>query len=332
MIDAQTASELVAKFQEQRILIVGDLILDRYVSGAVNRISPEAPVPIVRVTGEYARPGGAANVASNVRSLGGRVVVAGIVGGDRQGEELTSALASRGICTDGVLVSKGMHTTVKTRIVAEHQQVVRVDREDSGEFSGDVLREFRDRVAGLMDGVTGVIIEDYGKGVVSQDVVDAVCAAAREADVPVGLDPKDGHDLDIRGVTLATPNYMEACDAVGRHPEGPRGEPDSGDVVVTVGQELLAKWQCKMLLLTLGPQGMCLICEGREPARILAVAREVYDVSGAGDTVIASAMLSLVAGAGRTAAATLANFAAGVVVGKLGTATCSAEELLAAVG
>jgi len=331
MLSRAEAEGVVERFPEQRILVVGDLMLDRYVSGSVSRLSPEAPVPVVHVTRDHALPGGAANVALNIRALGAEASVAGILGTDSRGDELLDLLAAARIGTEGVLRFEGVQTPVKTRVVAGRQQVVRVDREDPPEATQPAMARLGARLDALIGGVQGVIIEDYGKGSVAQPVVDAVLKRAQAEGVRVGLDPKDNHDLRMNGIALATPNYAEACAAAGLVPTelGPR--PLQESALANAGPLLRAKWGTELLLITLGPHGMYLLGPDGTPRVIPTRAREVFDVSGAGDTVIGCALLALASGAGHEAAAVLANYAAGVVVGKLGTATCSPAELLAAI-
>jgi len=278
---------------------------------------------------EQARPGGASNVAANIRSLGGQVVMAGLVGNDAAGRELTAVLAAQGIEADGVLRATNMRTTVKMRILAERQQVVRVDYENPEVMDRTLQEKLARRVAELVPHVDGVIIEDYGKGVVSQPVIDALLRQARGSHVRVGLDPKDNRDLRFSALALATPNFMEACVAAGLPQVAIGDEPLKNPTLVEAGAILMERWQCAVLIITLGAHGMYLVSRTEQPLHIPTVAREVFDVSGAGDTVIATAMLAMVAGGDDRLAAGLANVAAGVVVAKVGTATCSAAELLA---
>ncbi|MCE9614190.1 MAG: hypothetical protein K8T26_07930 [Lentisphaerae bacterium] len=320
---------LIESFRTRRILVVGDVMLDRYVSGSVARISPEAPVPVVLVTRDQSRPGGAANVAANIRSLGGAAMMAGLIGEDAAAGDLKRVLADRGIATDGLVSDPRMHTTVKMRILAERQQVVRVDYENPDVVDESLVARLCRRIAEVVPQVDGVIVEDYSKGVVRQAVVDAIMQATRGTRILVGLDPKDNRDLSFPALTLATPNYSEACVAAGL-PYKPLGdEPLKNPVLIKAGEILMAKWNCTLLVITLGPHGMYLLSRTEPPLHIPTVAREVFDVSGAGDTVIATAMLALASGAGNRLAATVANVAAGVVVAKVGTATCSADELMA---
>ena len=328
ILNRADAEKLIAGFKDTRILVVGDLMLDRYIFGSVNRISPEAPVPVVHVVSEESRPGGASNVSLNIASLGGISMVAGIAGADKAGEDLLNALTGSGIETGGVVCSPGLQTTVKTRIVADRQQVARVDHEDGVELYADRIEELCGLIPGLVGKSGAVIIEDYGKGVICQDVVDTVLSAAKEQGKPVGFDPKDNHKLDIPWLTLATPNYREACLATGQ-PELPLCEsPETGEGLTTAANRLSKQWNSEFLMITLGPHGMYLRPRDGHPSVQPTLAKEVFDVSGAGDTVIAVAMMAVSAGAGYEEAASLANHAAGVVVGKVGTATCSPDELL----
>jgi len=332
MIRVEQAKTILKSFAGKRVLVVGDLMLDRYVIGVVNRISPEAPVPVVLVTSERGLTGGAANVALNIQSLGGRAVVAGVVGKDRAADELLASLTSSGIQSDGILTYDSVQTTVKTRVMADRQQIVRVDREDALEPSSDVLTDLCKRIAGLIGSVDGVIIEDYGKGVISQGVVDTVMSSCQGSRIPVGFDPKENETLRMTGITLATPNYKEACTAAGLKESIIREDPESDEILKAAGEILMRKWDPSLLIITLGAHGMYLVTKTESPRVIPTLAREVFDVSGAGDTVIASAFLSLVGGASYDEAASLANYAAGVVVGKLGTASCTPKELIEYIG
>ena len=328
-INRARASELLKACHGKKILVVGDLMLDRYILGAVNRISPEAPVPVVHVHTEKAVPGGASNVALNIGSLHGRGGVAGVIGDDADGRELSALLTSRGVSTGAALLDPGVRTTVKTRVIAERQQIVRIDWEDAFHYAPDTLARFRQRLINEIAEADGVIIEDYGKGVIVQEVVDTVVQAAAARKIPVGLDPKENHILDVAGITLATPNRKEAFNGAGIAETRPAADPLSDEPLLNVGEILLEKWRPELLAITLGAQGMLLLERGKDPLVVPTRAREVFDVSGAGDTVIATCVLARAAGATFVEAAEIANYAAGVVVGKLGTATCTADELLA---
>jgi D-beta-D-heptose 7-phosphate kinase/D-beta-D-heptose 1-phosphate adenosyltransferase len=278
---------VLSRFGKTRILVVGDLMLDEFLWGKVSRISPEAPVPVVWVQSESFMPGGAANVASNIRALGGQVIVAGVVGDDRWGEALLSELAARQIDTSAVL-KVARPTTVKSRVIAHHQQVVRVDRE----------------------------------GVIVPALLEELVPAARKRDIIITVDPKEDHFELYRGVTALTPNRSEAGGAIGR-------ELESDLDVQRAGRDIVRRLRCDGLLITLGEDGMWLFEAGGREVRIQTVAQEVFDVAGAGDTVIATFTLALASGAAMDLAAKLANQAAGVVVGKLGVAVVSPEELRA---
>lgn len=321
---------LIKAFGRRRLLVVGDLMLDRYVSGTAGRLSPEAPVPVVQVTREEARPGGAANVAANIRSLGGQVLMAGVVGRDAAGLELSAILRAQGVGPAAVITDPRVRTTVKTRVLAERQQVVRIDHETLEGLPAATIAALCRRLRRVVPTVDGVIIEDYAKGVVCQPVIDAILSAAPSRSILIGLDPKDNRALTFGRLSLATPNFAEACAAAGL-PHRPLGEGDPcrHPVLVQAGEILSRRWNCDLLIITLGSHGMYLVAPGEPPRHIPTEAREVFDVSGAGDTVIATAMLALAAGANHRLAATLANVAAGVVVGKVGTATCTANELRA---
>lgn len=328
----ERARLLMESFRRQRILVVGDLMLDKYIHGTVERISPEAPVPVVRVLKERQVPGGAANVAWNVCALGGQAVIAGVVGQDLPGDDLVRLMEGQGVCTAAVRKSRGLHTTVKMRVLADRQQVVRVDWDPDREFPREDVDAFCELVSRQIETCTGVVIEDYSKGIVRQDVIDAVLSAARRKGIPVGLDPKDNRALRIKGITLATPNYREAfvCSGLPVRPP-PSGHPLEDAGLRQAADLLMRLWEPAQLLVTLGANGMYLAGPEREPHVIPTRAREVFDVSGAGDTVIATCVMALAAGASFDEAAVLGNNAAGVVVGKVGTAVCSPSELMESV-
>lgn len=327
---AAAARRRLEAMRGRRILVVGDLMLDRYVYGTVERISPEAPVPVVRVTRETLMPGGAGNVAVNLRAMGGEAAVAGFIGRDREGRELAGLLRHRGVRLDATIETRGQPTTVKTRIVAERQQVVRVDRDGASPLTPAEMARFRRAVAAAAARADGVILADYGKGALTQPVVDAALKAARSAGIPTGLDPKN-RDLRVAGVTVVTPNRKEAFHIAGRADPGATEDPLRDAPLLDAAEQVLRRWRPRHLIVTLGPHGMLLAQRGAAPLHVPTRAREVFDVSGAGDTVIAVCVLALAAGADIVEAAELANYAAGVVVGKMGTATCAPEELLAAL-
>ncbi len=327
-ITRKRAAQLLKKFARRRVLVVGDLMLDRYVYGSVTRISPEAPVPVVKVVRETSMPGGASNVAGNIRALGGQAAVAGMIGKDAAGVELRWLLTHAGVDVECAMMFAGAGTIVKERIIAERQQVVRVDFERATAWTPRQSDKFLALLALELDRADGVIIEDYGKGAVTQAVVDLVLAKAAKRGLPVGLDPKDGHELAFQGITVATPNRKEAFAIAGVVDPGAKADPLADKALRKTGEILMAKWAAENLAITLGAQGMYLLSRGQAPRHVPTRAREVFDVSGAGDTVIAACVTALAAGAKFIEAAELANVAAGVVVGKLGTASCAPEELL----
>ncbi len=327
-ITQKRAGELLKKFGRRRVLVVGDLMLDRFVYGTVSRISPEAPVPVVKVTKETSMPGGASNVAGNIRTLGGRAAVAGMIGKDAAGVELRWLLTHADVEVECAMLFAGASTIVKERIIAERQQVVRVDFERPATWSSKQSEKFLAMLAVELGRADGVIIEDYGKGAVTQAVADLVLKIALRRGIPVGLDPKDGHDLNFKGITVATPNRREAFAIAGVIDPGAKENPLADKPLLKTGEILMDKWAAENLAITLGPQGMFLMSRGRAPRHVPTRAREVYDVSGAGDTVIAACVTALASGAGFLESAELANIAAGVVVGKVGTASCTPEELL----
>ncbi len=330
-LQPKRVKELLERAADKKILVVGDLMLDRYITGQAERISPEAPVPVVLVDREYAVPGGASNVALNVRALGGMALLGGLAGRDQAGHELMALLEERGIDVCGVLRHEGLRTCEKTRIMAQRQQVVRVDREAPAADAAHLVAPLAALLRRLVDRVDGVVIEDYGKGVVQQAVVDAVLSEAHARALPTGYDPKDNHELNVQGVKVATPNRWEVFLAAGMRPRRPADQPLQDDALLEACDVLMGRWEPELLAATLGAQGMLLLSRTGAPVHIPTRAREVFDVSGAGDTVIAVCLLALAAGADTREAAEMANYAAGIVVGKIGTATCTPDELLRAV-
>jgi D-beta-D-heptose 7-phosphate kinase/D-beta-D-heptose 1-phosphate adenosyltransferase len=317
-------NRLVARFRQARILVVGDLMLDEFVWGKVSRISPEAPVPVVWVERESVMPGGAANVASNLRALGAQVTVGGVIGQDRLGDVLMEELARRGIESHAVVRSE-RPTTVKTRVIAHHQQVVRVDREEKAPLATKLTERLLSAVQAHLAEADAVIIEDYGKGVITRPLLEALIPTAKAARKLITVDPKEEHFELYHGVTALTPNRAEAGGMVDR-------ELERDEDIDWAGRELLKRLGCEAALITLGEDGMALFERGGKALRIPTVAREVFDVAGAGDTVVATFTLALASGASMEQAARLANHAAGIVVGKLGVAVATAQELLAQLG
>ncbi len=312
------------RFAGTRVLVVGDVMLDEYIWGAVSRLSPEAPVPVVQVRSESVRLGGAANVAANLRALGAEVSLVGVIGNDIAGERLVHELERIGIKGDAVLVDRTRATTIKTRVVAGSQHVVRFDREVLGDLPASGMRALAGRLRALLAGAGAVVISDYGKGVVTKPLVGILVPEARRHRAPVVVDPKLGLFRFYRRVAVITPNHHEAAAAAARPI---RNQED----LVAVGKMLRARLDADNLLMTRGEEGMSLFERDGSVTHIPAVAKEVYDVTGAGDTVVATVALGLAARLPAREAAVLANQAAGVVVGKVGTATVSREELAQAI-
>lgn len=311
-------SKIFSNIKTKKILVIGDLILDRYIWGKVNRISPEAPVPVVEVSHENFLLGGATNVAHNIVSLGAIATLIGIVGKDRAGEVMMEMLAEKGIINRGVLFTN-RPTTVKTRVIAHNQQVVRFDREDKNKVEGKALKGLLESIRREIYEHDAVIISDYKKGVVSTELVKEVLKYAKPKKIFVAVDPKVGHFHCYRNVSLITPNVSEASHASGI-------EIKDEKTLIKAGRILLKKLSCNAVLITRGEQGMSLF-EKDNIVHIPTVARNVYDVTGAGDTVIAAFTLSLVSGARIEDAAIIANHAAGIVVGEVGTAVATIEQL-----
>ena len=317
-------TQIISQFAGKRVLVLGDVMLDKYIWGRVSRISPEAPVPIVEVEREECIPGGAANVANNIAALGGVALLCGVIGDDAPGQKLRSLFSSNGIVAEGLVVDGRRPTTLKTRIVAHNQHVVRVDHETKEAIHEDTRKSLEQYVLGCLETADACLISDYNKGVADRSLLQATIGLARKAGKPVIVDPKGMDFSKYRRATMVCPNKSEAERAV-------NGEIANEQDLVRIGQTLLSELESEAVLVTLGGQGMCLFeTEGRH-AHIPAVAQEVYDVTGAGDTVVATLALALATAAKPLEATYLANYAAGIVVGKVGTATVAVRELLSAI-
>lgn len=316
--------ELLNRFPGCPVLVVGDLMLDEFIWGQVSRISPEAPVPVVEVRRRTHAVGGAANAAANAAALGGRVLLAGVVGADAEGRRVTDSLAGQGIDTAGVVTDDSRPTTTKTRVVAHSQQMVRIDHEQSGPIGEVVAESLLAAVREALATVRVCVVSDYGKGVITPAVMGQVIPEARRAGVPVIVDPKGTDYAKYAGATVVKPNQMEAGKVLNR-------DLRTDDDVDRAGEDLRAILGAdSAILITRGAHGMSLFEQGRAPVHVPTQAREVYDVTGAGDTVAGAMAMVLAAGGSLEDACRLASLAAAVVVAKLGTATCSLEELRAA--
>jgi D-beta-D-heptose 7-phosphate kinase/D-beta-D-heptose 1-phosphate adenosyltransferase len=313
-----TYSKILREFKHKKILVIGDLILDRYIWGKVNRISPEAPVPVVEVSQENYLLGGAANVAHNIISLGGHASIVGVAGKDRGGDIIKRMMEEKGIHCDGVLFGS-CATTVKTRVIAHGQQVVRFDREDRTQIDGKKLGAILGYIGNVISAHDAVIISDYKKGVVSPGLMKEIMKRAKKKNLFIAVDPKVGHFDYYRHVSLITPNLHEASVASGIDIKDEKS-------LLEAGRMLLRKLACQAVLITRGEQGMSLFRKD-SVVHIPTAARNVYDVTGAGDTVIAAFTLAYAAGGTMEDAAVVANHAAGIVVGEVGTAVVKPEQL-----
>jgi D-beta-D-heptose 7-phosphate kinase/D-beta-D-heptose 1-phosphate adenosyltransferase len=314
------ADKILQGFGRKKVLVLGDLMLDEYLFGRVSRISPEAPVPVVEVDSEKLMLGGAANVAWNIRSLGGRAVPVGVVGRDRARRLLAKELSAKGIPIAGLIEEPGRHTTVKTRIVAHRQQVVRVDREHRRDISPASQARVAERVRNLLPGCQALLIEDYNKGLLTSSLLKDVLETAKVCKKIITVDPKFDHFLDFKGVTLFKPNLLETERALGMKLKGTKD-------IARAGGRLLEELGAEAVLITAGEQGMYLCLPGKPTKHIPTAAQEVCDVSGAGDTVIAAITLALASGASFEEAAAIANHAAGVEVSRFGVAAVTVSEL-----
>jgi D-beta-D-heptose 7-phosphate kinase/D-beta-D-heptose 1-phosphate adenosyltransferase len=304
-------------------------MLDEFVWGKVGRISPEAPVPVVEVTGESLYPGGAANVARNLREFTAEVAVMGLIGSDRGGKQLRELLAEQKIDMADAIEDAEFRTIVKTRIIARHQQIVRVDREQVRSPSSAQVGQIVASVRRRLSEIDAIIFEDYGKGFLSAELVGQICSDAIAAGKIVAGDPNPRHPLDWKNMTAVKPNRSEAFLAAGVPWSDPVDPADKDEALLKAGEVLLDKWDTRYLLITLGEQGMMLFQKGNQPLHIPTKARQVFDVSGAGDTAIALFTLALCCQATPGEAAEIANHGSAVVVGKLGTATVTHDELVA---
>jgi len=316
-----TLERLVRSFAEARILVVGDIMVDRFIWGKVSRISPEAPVPVVLIDRETFLFGGAANVVHNIHTLGGSVSLCGVVGDDDLGQRILKGLKEVGVQTDGIFVEQGRQTTVKTRVIAHQQQVVRIDRETTDHLKRSTLRDVLNFIHDHMKDFDSIVLSDYGKGLLTRGLIRSLIKKARQTKTCVLVDPKVKNFFSYRGASVITPNTTEASAASGM------AITDLPSLKRT-GRVLLRRLRCDILLVTRGEEGMAVFEPHKEPFLVPTVAKEVYDVTGAGDTVIGTMALALASGASTRAAANLANYAAGIVVGKVGTATVDREELI----
>ncbi|HXG53402.1 MAG TPA: D-glycero-beta-D-manno-heptose-7-phosphate kinase [candidate division Zixibacteria bacterium] len=320
-------SQITDGFRRINLLVVGDLMLDRFIWGDVERISPEAPVPVLRVTSESIQLGGAANVVHNIRTLGGQVTACGAVGRDGPGKKLLQDLRRIGVSTDGVFTDEGYQSIQKTRIIARprHQQIVRLDRESRAPMREPTLKKIRDYVLRHHRRYDGIVVSDYGKGVIHRELLERLADLAGRDGRPVVIDPKKENYGRYRGATLITPNKEEASGAAGI----PIRDESS---LIEAGRRLVRLWRAKAVLITRGPEGMSLFRPRRTAAHFPTQPKEIFDVTGAGDTVVAVCGLALAGGASYEDAAVLANLAAGLVGDEVGTVAVRADALKRAIG
>ncbi|HQT91399.1 MAG TPA: D-glycero-beta-D-manno-heptose-7-phosphate kinase [Candidatus Kryptobacter bacterium] len=316
--------ELFDRFQGKRVAVIGDLMLDKYIWGSVNRISPEAPVPILQVESESARLGGAANVANNIKALGAEPILFGIVGNDESGAKLRDILDEMQLSREGIVTDPDRPTTVKTRVIAHNQHVVRLDHEQRKEIGAKTVADVMKVLRSMGSKLDAILLEDYNKGMLTKDLLKEVIDFAKTIGTIVSVDPKQANFFEYRNVTVFKPNVKEA--------EGALGIPASTDEqAVAAARELLNRLECQNVLLTRAEKGMTLVEKSGASMHFPTKARQVADVSGAGDTVISTLTVALVAGATIAEAAAIANHAGGIVCGEVGIAPVDKERLFVEV-
>lgn len=320
--------DILSAASQARVLVIGDVMLDQFIWGSVVRISPEAPVPVVNFQSESFMPGGAANVARNLTSLQVPTELFGCVGRDSAAAQLKSLLKAQGVGYRGLVANAARATTLKTRIVAHQQQVVRIDRETRDGLDGLLTRRLLAAVEAQLPRADAVIVGDYGKGVVTQPLLNRLKELCRSQGIWLSLDPKPVHDLNLASLSLITPNRKETFELANLADDTRNANPFADQNLMLCAERLLNELRPAVLLITLGELGLLLCQRGQKPFHIPTVAQEVFDVSGAGDTVIATFTLAIAGGASPIEAAIISNHAAGIVVGKVGTATATPEELL----
>lgn len=321
IVDRKRALKTIKRFSQSKVLVIGDIMVDQFIWGRVSRISPEAPVPVVEVTKETLLFGGCANVMNNICSIGGNVSITGIIGPDDMGRWFIRQCRKMGIKTEGIIVINNRPTIVKTRVVAHHQQVVRFDRENKHPATPDNIATMLQYIDTIKDDLGAIVISDYNKGIITKQLIRGIKKIIADRNITVCVDPKQNDFSLYRGCDIITPNHHEAGRAVGMVLK-------NYDDIIKAGATLLKKYDFKAVLITRGEEGMTLMEHTGEIVNIPTVAQEVFDVTGAGDTVIGVFALCVAAGASFREAAALANQAAGIVVGKVGTATVTHKELI----
>ncbi len=316
----QRLTDIFRSMKGKRIAVIGDLMLDRYIWGSVSRISPEAPVPVVDMDTEQIRLGGAANVAMNIKSLGGEPLLCGVIGNDNSGRQLCEIMQDNGFSLDGIVTDLSRPTTVKTRVIAHSQHVVRIDRETKADISASIVGKLADAFQANLGSIDGVILEDYNKGVIVGDLITRLVPAARASGKLVTVDPKFNNFFAYQNVTLFKPNRKEAEEALGTRLR-------SRSDITDAGKTLLQRLSADNVLLTLGEEGITLFSKDGTVLQLPTKARKVADVSGAGDTVISTLTIAMTAGASIEEAAVLSNFAGGIVCGYVGIVPVTVDEL-----
>ncbi len=313
-------TEVFKNFESKKIVVVGDLMLDRYIWGSVDRISPEAPVPVIEVEGEESKLGGAGNVANNVKSLGAFPLLIGVVGDDREGEILFDIMKREGFNTAGIIVDSSRPTTVKTRVIAHNQHVVRIDRESKEPISYTIQERIKEIILQSVHEINAIIIEDYNKGLIVRNLIYDLIDIANRYNIIITVDPKFDNFFEFKNATLFKPNKKELEEALGY-------KLNSEDKIIEAGKAVLERLKCQYLLLTRGEKGMTLFSKNGEIKHIPTKAKKVADVSGAGDTVISTVTVALASGADIIESAALANYAAGIVVEEVGVVPVNKERL-----
>ncbi len=319
----KAAEQVLASFHGKHVVVVGDVMLDEYVRGDVARISPEAPVPVVDLTERQLMPGGAANAAANIVSLGGKATIVGVVGADGPADHLRTAMKERGIGTDALVTTSERPTTHKLRIVARTQQIVRVDVESRAKLAAESEAKLVAQIKASAANAHALVISDYAKGVVTDAVISSCIETAKARGIPLVVDPKTRDFSKYAGATIITPNVLELEVAAGVSTH------NDDDAIVLAARALLANVKGSSILVTRGAHGMTLIAPDREPLHLPTLARSVYDVTGAGDTVVGTLTLALAAKVAIEHALVLASHAASIAVGRAGTVAVTTEELLA---
>jgi rfaE bifunctional protein kinase chain/domain len=319
-LKSERFNQIFSHWGRHKIVVLGDVMLDEYLWGNVSRISPEAPVPVVEISNECIKLGGAANVALNVKTLGDEPILVGVVGKDKNGDRMREALNAVQIGDEGILVEENRQTTIKTRVIAHNQQVVRTDRENAHEISCELAERIIDFVKKKIEEISALIISDYGKGVISLKLLSELIDLCRKNQIFLGVDPKETHFLNYKKVSLITPNHHEAAFAYGKKIK-------DENILEEVGWGLLDRLEAEAILITRGEKGMSLFEKNRSLTHFPTRAKRVYDVTGAGDTVISTFTCAFAAKASYKEAALISNHAAGIVVGEIGTAQVTRDQL-----